>query len=54
MAEKDFLKDGMGNDEIVEVIKEIIQKKKLDENKKLDELARYEKFKNEFEFFSTR
>jgi hypothetical protein len=54
MSEKDFLKDGMGNDEIVKVIKEIIEKKKLDENKRLGELERYEKLKNEFEFFSTR
>ena len=42
MAEKDFIKDGMGNEEIIATIKEIIAKKELDENKKLNDLVKSE------------
>lgn len=54
MAEKDFIKDGMGNEEIIATIKEIIAKKELDENKKLNDFDKYEKLKNEFTFFADR
>lgn len=53
-TEKEFIKDGLTNEEIIMTIKEIIEKKKLDENKKIDVNERYEKLKKEFDFFSTR
>jgi len=54
MAEKDFIKDGLDNDTIIQTIKEILEKKNLDENKKIGEMELYEKFKNEYKFFSER
>lgn len=54
MADKDFIKDGMDNDKLIQTIKEILEKKNLDENKKLEEMELYEKLKKEFNFFSER
>ena len=48
MADKDFIKDGMDNDKLIQTIKEILEKKNLDENKKLEEMELYEKLKKEF------
>jgi len=54
MSEKEFIKDGLTNEDIIVVIKDILDKKKLDENKRLNENDRFEKLKNEFDFFATR
>jgi len=54
MSEKDFIKDGLKNDELISIIKEIIEKKNLDENKNLNINDKYEKLKLEYDFFSSR
>ncbi len=54
MAEKDFIKDGLTNEVIISTIKEILEKKNLDENKNLNEMDKYEKFKKEYNFFADR
>lgn len=52
--EKDFVIDGLSNDDITITISKIIQRAKDNDIRKLNEMERYEKLKNEFEFFSSR
>ena len=55
MSQKDFISDGLTNEDIIRVIKEIREKIKEDMySKETDEDKRYEKLKTEYEFFSTR
>lgn len=54
MSDKDFIQDGLTNEKIVEIIKDIRKRIKDDDIKSLNEMAKYEKLKTEFEFFSTR
>jgi hypothetical protein len=51
---KDFIEDGLTNDDIIKTIKEIRERMKDDDIKDLREEDRYVKLKGEFEFFSTR
>ncbi len=51
---KDFIEDGMSNDDIIKTIKDIRQRMKDDDIKNLREEDRYVKLKEEFNFFSTR
>jgi len=55
MSQKDFISDGLTNEDIINVIKEIRNKIKTDIylNEKNDDI-RYEKLKSEYEFFSSR
>jgi len=52
--EKDFINDGLSNDDITLTISRIIIRAKDDEMRKLNENERYEKLKIEFDFFSSR
>jgi hypothetical protein len=55
MSQKDFISDGLTNQDIVNVIKEIREKIKNDiYSKEKDDNVRYEKLKTEYEFFSSR
>jgi len=50
--DKDFIKDGMTNEELVETIKEIIKRK--NEGTYIDDNDKFEKLKNEFPKFADR
>jgi len=54
MEKKDFIKDGLSNEEIILTIKKIIERNKEDDIRKLTEMDKYEKLKEEFNFFSDR
>ena len=55
MSQKDFISDGLKNEDIINVIKEIREKIKIDiYSKEKDDNIRYEKLKKEYEFFSSR
>jgi len=49
-----FIEDGLTNDAIIEVIKNIIKRKDEDDIKQLNEFDKYTKLKTEFELFETR
>ncbi len=51
---KEFIEDGLENDEIVRIIKEILEKKKNGLYKDKNEMDRYEAFKKDYEFFANR
>jgi hypothetical protein len=51
---KDFIEDGLTNDGIIEVIKKIRDRLKDDDIRKIKEMDRYIKLKEEFSFFSNR
>jgi hypothetical protein len=51
---KDFIEDGLENEEIVRIIKEILEKKKNGLYKDKNEMDRYEAFKKDYEFFANR
>jgi len=51
---KDFIKDGLGNDEIIETIKAILKRKQESDVKSLKDMERFEKVKVDFEFFADR
>lgn len=51
---KDFVEDGMTNDDIRKTIKEIRNRMKDDDIKNVKEEDRYMKLKEEFSFFSSR
>jgi hypothetical protein len=51
---KDFIEDGMTNEDIIKTIKEIRNRMKDNDIKDLKEEDRYAKLKEEFAFFSTR
>lgn len=51
---KDFVKDGLTNDEITVTVSKIIMRAKEDEIMKLNEFDRYTKLNEEFNFFSER
>lgn len=54
MAEKDFIKDGLSNEDIIVNIKAVIKRKDEEDIKKLAEMEKYQKLQSEFEFFSDR
>lgn len=55
MENKDFVKDGLTNDEIITTIKNIINRKKSDEMKEIkEEMDRYGKMREEFKSFADR
>jgi hypothetical protein len=54
IKEKEFIKDGLSNDDIITTISKIIIRSKEDEFKKMDDMDKYEKIKKEFDFFSDR
>lgn len=49
-----FIEDGLTNEAIIEVIKNIIKRKDEDDIKQLNEFDRYTKLRTEFESFDTR
>jgi hypothetical protein len=49
-----FIEDGLTNDAIIEVIKNIIKRKEEDDIKHLKDFDKYTKLKTEFELFETR
>jgi len=51
---KDFVKDGLSNEEIINNVKTIIDRSKNEEFKGIPEQEKYEKLKEEFENFSSR
>ncbi len=51
---KDFIEEGLENEEIVRIIKEILEKKKNGLYKDKNEMDRYEAFKKDYEFFANR
>ncbi len=51
---KDFIKDGLGNDEIIETIKAILKRKQESDVKSLKDMKKFEKVKVDFEFFADR
>ena len=54
IKEKEFLKDGLSNDDIIISISKIITRSKEDEFKKMEDMEKYETLKKEFDFFSDR
>jgi len=54
MADKDFIKDGMTNEQIVETIIAVRKRNQEADIKGLNEMDKYNKLKEEFEFFSDR
>jgi hypothetical protein len=55
MDNKDFLTDGLTNEDIINEIKKIIERKNNDEIRNIgDEMERYEKIRNEFLKFAER
>jgi len=54
MAEKDFIQDGLTNEAIIIEIKKIIIRKDESDFKGMNEMEKYNKLKEEFEFFSDR
>lgn len=54
MADKDFIKDGMTNEQIVETIKAVRKRNQEADIRVLNEMDKYNKLKEEFEFFSDR
>jgi len=52
--EKNFIKDGLSNEDIIITISKIITRNKEDDIKKLEDMKRYELLKSEFSFFSER
>ena len=54
MADKDFIKDGMTNEQIVETIRAVRKRNQEADIKGLNEMDKYNKLKEEFEFFSDR
>lgn len=51
---KGFLEDGLENEEIIRIIKEILEKKKKGVYKDKNEIDKYEAFKNDYSFFANR
>jgi len=55
MAEvKDFISDGLTNDEIIKNVSMIIKDNKTDEYKNMDGNEKYEKLKLKYDFFANR
>lgn len=54
MADKDFIKDGMTNEQIIETIKAVRKRNQEADIRVLNEMDKYNKLKEEFEFFSDR
>jgi hypothetical protein len=52
--EKEFISDGLSNEELVVTISNIIKRKNEDEIKKLSDMDKFEKLRGEFKFFSER
>jgi|LakMenEpi03Aug12_release.lakeMendotaPanAssembly.Ray.scaffolds.fasta_scaffold04684_32 hypothetical protein len=52
--EKNFITDGLSNEDIIITISKIITRNKEDELKKLEDMKKYELLKTEFSFFSER
>ena len=51
---KEFVSDGLTNEEIIVTVSKIIMECKKEEYKNMDENEKYEKLKLEFSIFSTR
>jgi hypothetical protein len=51
---KEFIEDGLTNEEIIEMIRKIRDRLKEDDISKLSEMDRYVKLKEEYSFFSRR
>ena len=52
--EKEFLTDGLSNEELVVTISNIIKRNNEEEIKKLSDMEKFEKLRGEFSFFSER
>lgn len=52
--EKEFLTDGLSNEELVVTISNIIKRNNEEEIKKLSDMEKFEKLRSEFSFFSDR
>lgn len=52
--EKDFVRDGLSNEDIILNISKIIKRNKEEEINKLNEMEKFEKLRSEFNFFSDR
>jgi len=53
-SKKDFIDDGLKNDDIIKYVSDIIKRSKDIEFKKMNDDDKYEKLKKEFDFFSSR